>query len=326
MSGTPPKCFTKLKRTPRKPAWCRSSNNFVRERIVGVGYASIAAPALCDGVDDDGIVSSVTARIHEHGTLQAQGRLQLLEPGERRIRRRIGAIRRVRISVTRAKYVAMGVAASRRRAVLRTAGVGIWWLAGGNIRHVCYRSDGPTGIQSGPTDDRTDGHESYGIYPPDQWQVRPRATSRSRLSTRQRARCLRVAPAANRQQLDAAVTAARVAVPLWRSKSFAERAAFIGKLAAVCVSTRKRWRNCSPREQGKPIGQARDEIARAATQSEGMAAIRIEVEKLADDGQRRIELHYRPLGVVGIITPWNAPINLAAGPITAALYTGNTRC
>jgi acyl-CoA reductase-like NAD-dependent aldehyde dehydrogenase len=77
------------------------------------------------------------------------------------------------------------------------------------------------------------------------------------------------------------------------------------------------------REQGKPIGQARDEIARAASQSEGMAGISIGVETLVEDAQQRIELHYRPLGVVGIITPWNAPINLAIGPITAALYTGN---
>jgi acyl-CoA reductase-like NAD-dependent aldehyde dehydrogenase len=37
-----------------------------------------------------------------------------------------------------------------------------------------------------------------------------------------------------------------------------------------------------------------------------------------------VELRYFPLGVVGIITPWNAPINLAAGPLTSALYTGNT--
>jgi acyl-CoA reductase-like NAD-dependent aldehyde dehydrogenase len=35
-------------------------------------------------------------------------------------------------------------------------------------------------------------------------------------------------------------------------------------------------------------------------------------------------LHYYPLGVVGVITPWNAPINLAAGPMVSALYTGNT--
>jgi acyl-CoA reductase-like NAD-dependent aldehyde dehydrogenase len=78
------------------------------------------------------------------------------------------------------------------------------------------------------------------------------------------------------------------------------------------------------REQGKPLAQARDEIGRAASQSEGMAAIAIPVETLVEDAERRIELHYRPLGVVGIITPWNAPINLAAGPLTAALYTGNT--
>jgi acyl-CoA reductase-like NAD-dependent aldehyde dehydrogenase len=45
---------------------------------------------------------------------------------------------------------------------------------------------------------------------------------------------------------------------------------------------------------------------------------------ITDDAQRYIELRYVPLGVVGIITPWNAPINLAAGPLTAALYTGNT--
>jgi acyl-CoA reductase-like NAD-dependent aldehyde dehydrogenase len=55
-----------------------------------------------------------------------------------------------------------------------------------------------------------------------------------------------------------------------------------------------------------------------------MAAISIESELILDDAQRHIELHYVPLGVVGIITPWNAPINLAAGPLTMALYTGNT--
>jgi len=55
-----------------------------------------------------------------------------------------------------------------------------------------------------------------------------------------------------------------------------------------------------------------------------MAAIAIPVETLVENAERHIELRYRPLGVVGIITPWNAPINLAAGPLTAALYTGNT--
>ena len=77
-------------------------------------------------------------------------------------------------------------------------------------------------------------------------------------------------------------------------------------------------------EQGKPVGQSRDEISRAASQCVGMAQITIADELLEESAQRHIELKYFPLGVVGIITPWNAPINLAAGPLVAALYTGNT--
>ncbi len=134
------------------------------------------------------------------------------------------------------------------------------------------------------------------------------------------ARC----PAASRQQLEQAVEAARAAFPKWQSKSFAERAASIRRLANVLRENQESLAQLLTREQGKPLGQARDEITRAATQAEGMAAINIGVETLVDDPQKRIELHYRPLGVVGIITPWNAPINLAVGPLTAALYTGNT--
>jgi acyl-CoA reductase-like NAD-dependent aldehyde dehydrogenase len=55
-----------------------------------------------------------------------------------------------------------------------------------------------------------------------------------------------------------------------------------------------------------------------------MVAIQIPVETLIDDDDKHIELRYRPLGVVGIITPWNAPVNLALGPLVSALYTGNT--
>jgi acyl-CoA reductase-like NAD-dependent aldehyde dehydrogenase len=78
------------------------------------------------------------------------------------------------------------------------------------------------------------------------------------------------------------------------------------------------------REQGKPLAQAREEITRATVQAEGMATIEIKPELITDTAERRIELQYVPLGVVGIIIPWNAPVNLSAGPLTSALYTGNT--
>ncbi len=134
------------------------------------------------------------------------------------------------------------------------------------------------------------------------------------------ARC----PAAGKAQLEHAIVTARRASVAWGAQSFGERATAIQRMAAVLRANRDSLAELLTREQGKPVSQSRDEIGRAATQSEGMAAIAIPVEKLVEDAERRIELHYRPLGVVGIITPWNAPINLAAGPLVAALYTGNT--
>jgi acyl-CoA reductase-like NAD-dependent aldehyde dehydrogenase len=134
------------------------------------------------------------------------------------------------------------------------------------------------------------------------------------------ARC----PAAGKAQLEHAILTARHAGVAWGRKSFDERAAAIKKMATVLRANQDSLAELLTREQGKPVAQSRDEIGRAAAQSEGMAAIPVAVEKLVEDAERRIELHYRPLGVVGIITPWNAPINLAAGPLVAALYSGNT--
>jgi acyl-CoA reductase-like NAD-dependent aldehyde dehydrogenase len=131
-------------------------------------------------------------------------------------------------------------------------------------------------------------------------------------------------PSASRAELDAAVEAARRAAPAWRARSYEQRRALIDELAATLVTHKEMLAELLTREQGKPIGQARDEVVRAGTQAQGMAQIPIHDELLAEDAQRHIVLRYAPLGVVGIITPWNAPISLATGPLAAALYTGNT--
>ena len=133
------------------------------------------------------------------------------------------------------------------------------------------------------------------------------------------ARC----PAAGTGELDRAVAAARRAFKAWRRTSYTERAELIGKLADVLRENQESLAKLLTEEQGKPLGQSIAEIDRGAGQSEGMAGIEVPVEPLIEDEQRSIELHYRPLGVVGIITPWNAPVNLALGPLVSALYTGN---
>jgi acyl-CoA reductase-like NAD-dependent aldehyde dehydrogenase len=133
------------------------------------------------------------------------------------------------------------------------------------------------------------------------------------------ARC----PAAGRDELDRAVAGARRAFASWRDTSYADRAA---RIRALCESLRQHQDELArllTMEQGKPLAQARDEIGRAASQSEGLTQIAIASQLIEDNDQRRIELQWFPLGVAGIITPWNAPINLAAGPVTSALYTGN---
>jgi acyl-CoA reductase-like NAD-dependent aldehyde dehydrogenase len=134
------------------------------------------------------------------------------------------------------------------------------------------------------------------------------------------ARC----PEAGKAELDDAVAAARRAFASWKKTSYSERAAYVEKLADALRTHQDLLAELLTREQGKPLGQSVAEIDRGAAQSEGMAGIEIPVETLIDNEQSHIELHYRPLGVVGIITPWNAPVNLALGPLVSALYTGNT--
>ena len=134
------------------------------------------------------------------------------------------------------------------------------------------------------------------------------------------ARC----PAADRAQLDRAVQSARRAFVAWRKTSYSERAQLIKRMSQLLRDNQAALAELLTREQGKPLAQSVAEIDRGAAQSDGMVGIEIPVEVLVEDKERHIELRYRPLGVVGIITPWNAPVNLALGPLVSALYTGNT--
>jgi acyl-CoA reductase-like NAD-dependent aldehyde dehydrogenase len=130
-------------------------------------------------------------------------------------------------------------------------------------------------------------------------------------------------PSAGAAELDAAVAAARRAFPAWKALSFAARAEYISRFAAALEAEKEPLARLLTQEQGKPVGQSKDEIARAGSLSVGISKIKVEGELIQDNAERHIELRWLPLGVAGIITPWNAPVNLAAGPLASALYTGN---
>lgn len=134
------------------------------------------------------------------------------------------------------------------------------------------------------------------------------------------ARC----PAASRAQLDEAVGAARRAFPQWSARSFEDRRVVLGRFADAMRESVEDLARILVEEQGKTIAECRKELSFVPHQIERLAAIEIAGEVLRDDPPERVELRWRPLGVVGIITPWNVPVGIAIGRITQALYTGNT--
>ncbi|MCZ6475355.1 MAG: aldehyde dehydrogenase family protein [Gammaproteobacteria bacterium] len=134
------------------------------------------------------------------------------------------------------------------------------------------------------------------------------------------ARC----PAADEVQLDAAISAAQSAFAAWSRLTYEERATDVRRYTAVLAEHQDELAELLVREQGKPIAQARAELKSCLKQADNTVGLQIPVELLVDSDTHRIELHYRPLGVVGVITPWNAPAALALGSLSSAVYTGNT--
>ena len=134
------------------------------------------------------------------------------------------------------------------------------------------------------------------------------------------ARC----PDASRAQFERAVAAARRAFPAWSKTTFEERRDCLARFADAMQSRLEELVRLLTLEQGKPLAAARAEIERGIGIIRHLITIRIEPEVLRSDVTGRVELRYKPLGVVGGIAPWNVPIVLAAPKITSALYTGNT--
>lgn len=124
--------------------------------------------------------------------------------------------------------------------------------------------------------------------------------------------------------LDRAVAAARAAQPAWAALGFDARAAALGALAAALRARTAILADTLVREQGKPLASALAEVAASADRLDGVARLRLSPETIHRDDRVAVTLSYRPLGVVGAITPWNAPLVLAAQLIAQALMAGNT--
>ena len=132
------------------------------------------------------------------------------------------------------------------------------------------------------------------------------------------------APDATRDQLDLAVRVAREAFGKWRMLAHSERVAALQSFAARVRAEIEGLSRLLTREQGKPITSAQREVRATADRIDGLAVLEVKPEILREDASGRVLLDYQPLGVVGAIAPWNAPLILATQIAAQALVAGNT--
>jgi aminomuconate-semialdehyde/2-hydroxymuconate-6-semialdehyde dehydrogenase len=132
-------------------------------------------------------------------------------------------------------------------------------------------------------------------------------------------------PDGDAADVDAAVAAARAAFPAWSALPAAERAAWLEKLAAALEARLDEFAAAESRDAGKPLSLARGlDIPRAVANLRffAHAATQFASESHAAPGA----LHYtlrQPLGVIGVISPWNLPLYLFTWKLAPALAAGN---
>jgi acyl-CoA reductase-like NAD-dependent aldehyde dehydrogenase len=131
--------------------------------------------------------------------------------------------------------------------------------------------------------------------------------------------------AAGVEETDEAVARAKAAYPAWRAVAPADRARLLRRLATLVEDHHEELARIESRNVGKPIAGARGEVGMVAQVFHFYAGA---VDKLYGETipvAGGVDMTFRePLGVVGLITPWNFPLNIASWKLGPALATGNT--
>jgi acyl-CoA reductase-like NAD-dependent aldehyde dehydrogenase len=143
---------------------------------------------------------------------------------------------------------------------------------------------------------------------------------------------LGLVPFSTREQVDAAVAAARAAQPAWAALPDPQRQDLLLRVAEVLKANAEHLAVWITQEQGKPLGGVGpDQVPGSRFEAWGCevwtqvpASLELPVDVAFEDATRRDEVHRKPFGVVAAIAPWNWPLLIAIWQIIPALRTGNT--
>src|SRR6478736_10517271 len=127
------------------------------------------------------------------------------------------------------------------------------------------------------------------------------------------------------EETDAAVARAKAAFPQWRAVAPADRARLLRRLATLVEEHSEELSRIESQNVGKPIAGARAEIAMVAQVFHFYAGAVDKHHGETIPVAGGVDMTFRePLGVVGLITPWNFPLNIASWKLGPALACGNT--
>jgi acyl-CoA reductase-like NAD-dependent aldehyde dehydrogenase len=134
-------------------------------------------------------------------------------------------------------------------------------------------------------------------------------------------------PSSDAEDVAAAVTAAEQARPRWAKLPAAKRCAYLAAAAELLAARTEEIARDMTHEMGKPLRESRLEAARAASifrffSGEGWRPLGQMYEQSLTGAP--VHTRRRPLGVVGLIAPWNFPAAIPAWKAAPALAYGNT--
>ncbi|MDE0781808.1 MAG: aldehyde dehydrogenase family protein [Planktomarina sp.] len=135
-------------------------------------------------------------------------------------------------------------------------------------------------------------------------------------------------PAATEENLNAAVTAAREAFPAWSKTSDDQRKEKVNALADIISDNMNELAQLITQEQGRPLNGigfgSFAEVGGSEYWTRCTAELTLPIEIAEETDTHRAEIHRKPLGVVGSITPWNFPLLIAIWHVIPAIRSGNT--
>jgi acyl-CoA reductase-like NAD-dependent aldehyde dehydrogenase len=132
-------------------------------------------------------------------------------------------------------------------------------------------------------------------------------------------------PRADASDVDRAVERAAAAFPAWRAVAPSDRAAHLRAISDIVGAHLEELAQLEARNAGKPIGDARGEMGMVAQVFGYYAGSpeRLLGDTIPVSGGQAFTVR-EPLGVVGLIVPWNFPLTIAAWKMGPALAAGNT--